>query len=932
MRSIVLCSAIVSLITLATPAAAGPKKPARAAEKAAAGKGPEKVTSVEGITEYRLDNGLHVLLFPDPSKPTITVNVTYLVGSRHENYGETGMAHLLEHLVFKGTPKHPDVTKVLNSLGARFNGSTWYDRTNYFISFPASDANLDKALELEADRMVNSNIARKDLDSEMTVVRNEFESGENNPWRVTQQRVVATAFEWHNYGKSTIGCRADIENVNIERLQAFYRTYYQPDNAYVIVAGKIDEQKTLRRIGETFGVLPRPKRALQRTYTLDPVQDGERAVTVRRVGDTQHVMALYKVPAGSDPDAAALDVLGQVMADEPAGRLYKSLVETKKAASVFPWLMQTREPGFMLFSAELPKAANLDDARETMLKALESPSAFSADEVERAKQSISKQMELTLQTSDRLGITLSEYLAQGDWRLFFLHRDRVAQVKPADVQRAATAYLRSANRTIGQFVPTAKPMRAEIPAIKDVAKMVDGYKGRAQIARGEDFDAEPMAIDRRIQRLVLPSGLKVALLPKKTRGEGVSFQLRTQLGDEKSLQGKQTIGSLTGSMLMRGSDKHTRQQIKDELDKRKTELGVFGGAEGVSAMATTTREHLVPVLRLLAEILRRPAFPDKELQLLIQEETTNIESQRSEPSFLAQNALQRHMSPYPKGHVRYVATPDEDLADLRSIKRSQVEAFHKDFHGVSSGELAIVGDFDAQEVERVLRELFGDWKAKTAFVRIPQKNFNVPAIAKRIEAPDKANAMLFAGVTLDGKDTDPDYPAMLIANYALGGGALKSRLADRIRQKEGLSYGVGSFFFLHALDRFGTWGAYAIFAPQNAGKVEAALREEVAKALSGGFSKEELEHARSSWLQGQAVSRAQDRELAGRIAGQLYLDRTMAHDAQLESKVRELQAAALQAALKRYLDPAKLNVVVAGDFAKAPAAGAPAAAPAPAKK
>lgn len=931
MRSFALVSA---LLLLSSPAAAGPRKAEKAdrAGKAAPRKAPERVTSVEGITEYRLDNGLRVLLFPDQSKPTITVNVTYLVGSRHENYGETGMAHLLEHLVFKGTPRHPDVTKVLNSLGARFNGSTWFDRTNYFISFPASDANLERALDLEADRMVNSNIARKDLDSEMTVVRNEFESGENNPWRVTQQRVLASAFEWHNYGKSTIGCRADIENVNIERLQAFYRTYYQPDNAFVIVAGKIDEQKTLARIGELFGALPRPKRTLQRTYTLDPVQDGERAVTVRRVGDTQHVMALYKVPAGSDPDAAALDVLGQVMADQPTGRLYKLLVETKKAAQVFPWLMQTQEPGFLLFSAELPKTSNLDDARETLLRALESPSAFGAEEVERAKQSVTKQMELVLQESDQLGITLSEYLAQGDWRLFFLHRDRVTQVKPADVQRVATAYLRSSNRTVGQFVPTAKPVRAEIPAVKDVGRMVEGYKGRAQIARGEDFDADPMAIDRRIQRVVLPGGLKLALLPKKTRGEAVSFHLRTELGDEKSLQGKQTIGTLTGSMLMRGTDKHTRQQIKDELDRRKTELMVFGGAEGVNAMATTTREHLAPVLRLFAEILRRPAFPDKELQLLIQEETTSLESQRSEPGYLAQNAIQRHTQPYPKGHVRYVPTVDEDLADLRSVKRAQVEAFHRDFYGASSGELAIVGDFDAAEVEKLVRELLGDWKARTPFVRIPQRNFNVPALTKRIEAPDKANAMLFAGVTLDGKDSDPEYPAMVIANYALGGGALKSRLADRIRQKEGLSYGVGSYFFLHPLDRFGTFGAYAIFAPQNGAKVEAALREEVQKALTGGFSKDEIDHARSSWLQGQAVSRAQDRELAGRIAGQLYLGRTMAHDAQLESKVRELQAPALQAALKRYVDPARLSLVMAGDFAKAASAKPDGAKPEAAKK
>src|SRR5262245_47748992 len=183
--------------------------------------GVQRVTSVEGITEYALPNGLRVLLFPDQSKSTITVNVTYLVGSKHENYGETGMAHLLEHLLFKGSTKHTDIPKELQDHGSRPNGTTSYERTNYFETFSASDVNLEWALDLESDRMVNSFVAKKDLDSEMTVVRNEFEAGENNPLGVLYQRVLSTAYPWHNYGKSTIGSRADIENVPIDRLQAF---------------------------------------------------------------------------------------------------------------------------------------------------------------------------------------------------------------------------------------------------------------------------------------------------------------------------------------------------------------------------------------------------------------------------------------------------------------------------------------------------------------------------------------------------------------------------------------------------------------------------------------------------------------------------------------------------------------------------------------
>ena len=209
----------------------------------------EKVTSVEGITEYKLkNNGLRVLVFPDASKQTATVNITFLVGSRHEGYGETGMAHLLEHMVFKGAPKHKDIPAEFKAKGAQFNGTTWVDRTNYYETFPSTDENLEWALDLESDRMVNSFIAKKDLESEFTVVRNEFEMGENDPSGVLMERVLSSAFLWHNYGKSTIGNRADIENVPIENLQAFYRKFYQPDNAVLTIAGKIDEMKALKLV------------------------------------------------------------------------------------------------------------------------------------------------------------------------------------------------------------------------------------------------------------------------------------------------------------------------------------------------------------------------------------------------------------------------------------------------------------------------------------------------------------------------------------------------------------------------------------------------------------------------------------------------------------------------------------------------------------
>jgi zinc protease len=887
---------------------------------------PTRVTSVEGITEYRLGNGLRVLLFPDQTKQTITVNITYLVGSRNENYGETGMAHLLEHLLFKGTPKHPNIPQELTSHGARPNGTTWYDRTNYFETFRATDENLQWALDLEADRMVHSFIAKKDLDSEMTVVRNEFESGENDPEGVLDQRVLSTAFLWHNYGHDTIGARADIENVPIERLQAFWRTYYQPDNTVLLVAGKFDEEKTLAMINAIFSPIPRPSRPLPATYTAEPTQDGERSVTLRRVGDVQALAVAYHVPAGSHADAPAVEILAEVLGDTPSGRLHKALVEAKKATSVSSFFLDLKEPGFLLLRAEVRQEQSLDDARATMLQTIDGAvkTPPSKEEVERARARILKNIELTMNSADRVGLQMSEWIGAGDWRLFFLNRDRIRRVTPEDVERAAAAYLKASNRTVGEFIPTAKPERAEIPAAPDVAALLKDYKGDAAIAAGEAFDPSPASIESRTARTALPGGLKLALLSKKTRGATIVAAMTVRYGDEKSLANRSTAAQLTGGMLTRGTARHTRQQIKDEFDRLRARVSINGGPSQAVLTVETTRENLPAVLSLAAECLREPIFPASEFETLKQETLADIEQGKSEPQQIASTAYRRHLNPYPKGDVRYVSTPEEDLAEVKAATLEDVRKFYADFYGASVGELAIVGDIDAKEAGKLAPDLFGKWKSPRSYTRIPNVYHDVPPAHDSFEAPDKANAFFIAGMNLNVRDDDPDYPALVLGNYMLGGGFLNSRLASRIRQKEGLSYGVGSQFQASALDRSGSFVAFAIYAPENAARLEAAFKEEIARVLKDGFEAEELEEARSGWLQSRQVSRAQDAALARLLAQDLYLSRTLAWDADLEKKVQALTPADVVSALRRHIDPAKITIVKAGDFAKAGAATHPA--------
>ena len=873
--------------------------------------------AIEGMTEYRLANGLAVLLFPDPSKPTTTVNVTYRVGSVHENYGESGMAHLLEHLVFKGTPSRGNVLQELGRRGMSFNGTTSWDRTNYYESFTASNENLDWALAMEADRMVNSFIAKKDLDSEMTVVRNEMESGENNPSLMLLSKMLATAYQWHNYGKMPIGARSDVENVDIERLQAFYRRHYQPDNAVLTVAGKFDPDATLALIAKYFGTIPKPTRTLPSLYTAEPVQDGERNVTLRRVGSNKLLGLLYHTVPGASPEYVAADTLGEIMTLAPSGRMYKALVETKKAASVDSWHWGMRDPGHLSFLAQIPETQDIEPARIAMLATIEnlSKEPITAAEVARVRAKAAKAFDDVINDPQKLGVAISESIALGDWRLFFLQRDQYRKVTAEDVQRVALNFFKRSNMTVGEFVPDAKPDRASAPPTVDVTAMLKDYKGDATAAAGEVFDTSTANLDARTQRFTLPNGMKVALLPKKTRGEAVTFALTMHYGDERSVFGKQADGALTAAMLKRGTAKKNRQEVEDTLDTLRAKVSVVGSEVGAAASGQTFRAQLPDTLRLVAEILRQPSFPPTELDNLKRERVAALESSRTEPQAVAQRALRRHNNPYPAGDPRYVPTLDESLATVNAVTPESTSKFYSQFYGANNAELAIVGDFDAAAIRTLVTELFGEWKSPSTYRRVPNPLVPNKPAALKFELPDKANAMLVGKLALPLNDMSPDYAALRVANFILGDSS-DSRLLNRLRQKDGLSYSTGSFFNPSQFEPNSSLGVYAIFAPENLDKVRGGLSEELARALKEGFTDQEVVDAKAGLLQERRLARAEDAAVAGSLANQLYLDRTFATQGEVDAKIEKLTTADVNAALRKYLKAPEFAFSFAGDFAK----------------
>ena len=880
----------------------------------------KQVASVEGITEYQMDNGLKVLLFPDNSSQTITVNITYMVGSRHEGYGEKGMAHLLEHMVFKGTPNHPNIPEELTTRGARPNGTTWYDRTNYFETFNATLDNLDWALDLEADRMVNSFIAKKDLESEFSVVRNEFEASENNPTRVLMDKVISAGYLWHNYGRSTIGNRSDIEKVPIENLKEFYKKYYRPDNAILMVTGKFELEKTLQLIQDKFGKIEKPNTPLRDSHTEEPPQDGEKWVNLSRVGDLQIVSAMYHTPAGSHKDYAALAIVEDVLTNAPSGRLYKALVEAKKASSLWSFSPFTKEPSFMYFNIDVPSEKSLDEVQTTLRKVLDNfkNEPVTQEELDRSKAKILKQIDEISRNSSYLGTYMSEFIGAGDWRLAFIFRDRIEEMTLDKVNEALKKYLIPTNRTMGQFIPTKAPERVTVEHTPNIKLMVNTYKGKEGYGAGEAFDVSYDNIQGKLENGELKNGIKYGIIKKNNRGKTVNLSFVIRNGDVNSLMNKGIAPGYTANMLNKGTKTKSRQQIQDELSKLKSSISFRGSDGKLYANISSTEDQLKSTLELMVDMIKNPAFDTSELDKLKVEELASIEQNKSEPTFIAQRKIGEINERYTLGHPLYTMTIDEQIEAINKLSIDDLKNYYKDFYGISNNaSLVAIGNIDSEMLLNFFENSFTDFKSKFPYTEINNPYAFNKVVNENIITPDKKNAFTIGLLRAELSNYDNDYAAMQIAAEIFGGGFLNSRIASRLRQKDGVSYGAGAGANIDGNKdaKNSAIFIYAIYAPENDAKVQLGFKEEIERFIKDGITEDELKNAVTGWVQAQNVSRAKDNELSNVINNNIYYDRDMNFHKNIEQQVVSLTVEKVNEVIKKYFKTYdQWSVVNAGEF------------------
>lgn len=878
-----------------------------------------KVRDVEGVTEYALPNGLVVLVHADDSKPTTTVNLIYRVGSKNEGIGETGAAHLLEHMLFKASATIPDPKLEMTRRGARWNGTTWTDRTNYFAQFASNDETMDWMLGWLAESMTGARLDAAELASEMTVVRNELERAENNPAAVLGMRMRSAAFDWHGYGHSTLGARSDIENIPIERLRAFYRTWYRPDNAVLVIGGRFDVPAASKRLEAVFGAIPKPATPRPVHYTREPVQDGEREVILRRVGGSPEAAVLYHVMAPAERDFAATRVLAQVLGQE-RGPLDKALLDTQLAARRSAGVLAGNDPGVLVASATLAPGPDAEGrvraAQQALVKTMESV-VLTEDDVAQARTRLLQAIQSELRDPERLSLALTEAVGAGDWRLLFAQRDWVEAVTFADVQRVARAWLLPSNRTTGLYIPEAAAVaRAPEPSNVAAADVLRDYRGRTVAATAPAFALTPENIEAHLAKSRITvggaPGLQLAVLARDTKDARVTGVLRLRWGTAESVNGSAVLATFAGPMFTQHDDKLRAQTLA--LD---AQLRVNSGAGGLFASFEVPARNLQAFLQSFAAALRAGEFDDAAFERLRAASLAANEASQADTATLAANALQLSFSHYPPGDPREARTLQQTADLLQQASAAQLRAFWKRFAGASHGELVVIGPVDAQSVRDAAQQVFGDWKsAEPHQPWLFEYPAAMPARWQEVQVAEKANASYSARIPLAMNEESPEFPALFAAVQLLGGRAGGTALWKRVREQEGLSYGVNSSLYVPSRieGEAGAININASFAPQNRDRLRAAIRDELQQRAKNGFSSLEVGFARRAIVSGRADWLAQPGNLAGLLANNLRWGRDMGWYARLTEQYANLDTQAVNAALAKYLQLDRLTEVAAGTF------------------
>ncbi|MBB4804676.1 zinc protease [Flavobacterium nitrogenifigens] len=897
----------------------------------------KKIKELGGIEEYLYQpNGMSVLLLQDNASPVATVQIVYRVGSKHEVLGNTGSTHLLEHLMFKGTPTFNKkngntITDVLQNTGAQLNATTWYDRTNYFETLPSDKIEL--AIQIEADRMRNSLLTKEDKDAEMTVVRNEFERGENNPNSLLDKEIWASAYIAHPYHHSTIGWKSDIEKAPIEVLKNFYNTYYWPDNATLTIIGDFRKENVFELIEKYFGKITKAPHVMPQPYTEEPQQYGPRKITVRKPGELGVVNKAYKIPGALHEDLPALGILAQIIGNGPSAILNKTFVDTRMGIYSYASATEFKEVGLFTIGVGFPTTSKHEDidAKISEVVAKIQKEGVTQDEVNRVVAKISAQTILARDGSGVIASALNEAIAAGDWTDYITGVDRLKKVTPADVLRVANKYLVEDQSTTGYFIPKQSGSQNKNAA---QASHYIGENGpfyyrhpEGEHSHNESLPAtsfsqenkleENNALETTIEKSASAfkrekvSGIDVVSV-KTSAKDFVTVAASISLGNYASETKNDIIPALTASMLSKGTTLNDKFKFSEKLQKLGVTLNVNASTFKINIGFKCLKKDLDQVIALLAEELRNPLFDAKEFENLKQQFIGNTQQDLNDPGERGSIALSQSI--YPKTNPNYSLSVEDNIENIKKATLEEVKAFHKKYFGTASMRLVIVGDTDGANLNASLKKSFKNWNGGVTEKLKFEEASKAASKTEVVTIPEKPSAELFIGQFTGLKRADADYIPFYIGNYTLGAG-FAGRLMQTVRDNDGLTYNISSGLGGN-IETGGYWFVNASFNPNLFQKGLDATMVQVDKWVKEGITSTELENKKTNLIGSFKVGMSTTNGMARTILS--FIERGLEPN-YIEQYPKDIEKATLQQvndAIKKYVQLDKMIIIKSGSLDK----------------
>lgn len=882
------------------------------------------------VTEVHLANGLTILLKEDHAAPVAYFSVAYKVGSRYERTGQTGLSHILEHMMFKGTKDLPpgSIDHLFARNGGQINAQTGQDDTVYH-ELVASDR-LELAIRVEADRMENSLFDPTQLKHEMVVVRSELEGDDNDPgFELETKAFLPAAFVAHPYHWPVIGWLPDVEAVanNRAMIYQYYKQHYMPNNAVVVAVGDFDTAKTIALCQKYFGVYPAGK--LETHFiTPEPEQHGARSVVLKRHGTTTQILIGFHEPGLGTQDHYVMDVISQILSGGRAERLYQSLVETGLAESASAYDQDTKDPYLFIFDAQARSGVTADALEQGIygeIKKLQS-TPVNADELKRAFKQIDSQFVYENDSVSEQASQLASYETILSYHYLDNYLDRIHAVTPKEIQMVAAKYFIPDNRTVAVFDPQPLPpgTAPPPPPVVDNFGAVSAVTSPQQQAMLAKLDKkfndsnQTSVIARKLPlHVTLPNGL-VVIVQENHSNKTVSVSGFLRAGSLFDPVGKWGVSSITAAMLERGTDTKTALQLAQNLDAVGAGLSIGSSVEETSFDGASLSNDLPLVLNTLADELQHPSFPESELTKLKAQIQSGLERSREDTGGTSgagtQASIAFSQAIYPKNHPFWEPSIDQSETAAASITSADLRAFYTKYYRPDTTAIVVVGDVDAKKVVDIIARDFQGW-TKPSFaptpVEIPDVPASKPAVTRlMIPLADASQTSILWGYSGQLKRMSPDFYAAYVMNYILGGDTFGSRLGRVIRDQSGLAYTVYSGF-----DASLGAGPFEVFIgsnPSNAEHAVSELQSIIKQVLVSGVSQDEVTQAKE-YLTGSYPLRL---ETNAGVAGQLAVAEEYGLGMDYLSKrsgyFNAVTKAEVDKTIKRYIHPEDAILVLAG--------------------